>query len=126
MADLTDNPRECWEVATEIVAGSLRLGSMLAGGACSKDATALARRLSENNAFLGIQTIRLWPGDAPQAKGKACEDIPTLTIFEPRRAARTARRWCSARAGPTSGWPAIWRGARWPTGSRRGAFGPLC
>ena len=36
-----------------------------------------------NNAFLGIQTIRLWPGDAPEAKGKACEDTPTLTIFEP-------------------------------------------
>src|SRR5271157_1105983 len=36
-----------------------------------------------NNTFLGIQTIRLWPGDAPEAKGKACEDIPTLTIFEP-------------------------------------------
>ena len=36
-----------------------------------------------NNAFLGIQTIRLWPGDAPEAKGKACEDIPTLTVFEP-------------------------------------------
>jgi acetyl esterase/lipase len=36
-----------------------------------------------NNDFLGIQTIRLWPGDAPQAKGAACEDIPTLTIFEP-------------------------------------------
>jgi len=39
----------------------------------------------ENNAFLGIQTIRLWPGDAPEAKGKACEDIPTLTIFDPQR-----------------------------------------
>ena len=38
----------------------------------------------ENNAFLGIQTIRLWPSDAPQAKGKACEDTPTLTIFEPQ------------------------------------------
>jgi acetyl esterase/lipase len=37
----------------------------------------------ENNNFLGIQTIRLWPGDAPQAKGNACEDTPTLTIFEP-------------------------------------------
>src|ERR1039457_7652003 len=36
-----------------------------------------------NNEFLGIQTIRLWPGDAPEAKGKACEDTPTLTIFEP-------------------------------------------
>ncbi len=39
----------------------------------------------ENNAFLGIQTIRLWPGAAPQAKGNACEDIPTLTIFEPQQ-----------------------------------------
>jgi acetyl esterase/lipase len=33
---------------------------------------------------LGIETIRLWPGDAPQARGKACEDTPTLTIFEPQ------------------------------------------
>lgn len=41
--------------------------------------------VGENNAFLGIQTVRLWPGDAPQAKGKACEDTPTLTIFEPQR-----------------------------------------
>ena len=38
-----------------------------------------------NNDFLGIQTIRLWPGDAPEAKGNACEDTPTLTIFSPRR-----------------------------------------
>ena len=38
----------------------------------------------ENNAFLGIQTIRLWSGDAPQAKGSACEDIPTLTILDPQ------------------------------------------
>ena len=38
----------------------------------------------ENNAFLGIQTIRLWPGEAPRAKGTACEDIPTLTIFDPQ------------------------------------------
>ena len=38
-----------------------------------------------NNDYLGIQTIRLWPGDAPQARGKACEDTPTLTIFEPHR-----------------------------------------
>ena len=39
----------------------------------------------QDNAFLGIQTIRLWPGDAPQAKGNACEDIPTLTIFAPQQ-----------------------------------------
>lgn len=39
----------------------------------------------EDNAFLGVQTIRLWPGDAPEAKGKACEDVPTLTIFAPQQ-----------------------------------------
>ena len=55
--------------------------------ACS---AALAQKLpcataNNDNAFLGIQTIRLWPGDAPEAKGKACEDTPTLTIFEPQR-----------------------------------------
>lgn len=38
----------------------------------------------QDNAFLGIQTIRLWPGNAPQSKGQACEDTPTLTIFEPQ------------------------------------------
>ncbi|HET7104779.1 MAG TPA: alpha/beta hydrolase [Terracidiphilus sp.] len=38
----------------------------------------------ENNAFLGIQTVRLWPGKAPEAHGTACEDTPTLTIFSPR------------------------------------------
>lgn len=38
----------------------------------------------QDNAFLGIQTIRLWPGEAPQAHGTACEDTPTLTILAPR------------------------------------------
>lgn len=38
----------------------------------------------EDNAFLGIRTVRLWPGDAPQSKGTACEDIPTLTILDPQ------------------------------------------
>lgn len=37
-----------------------------------------------DNAFLNIQTIRLWPGEAPQAKGTTCDDIPTLTILSPR------------------------------------------
>ena len=37
-----------------------------------------------DNAFLGIKTIRLWEGDAPEAKGKACEDTPALTILSPR------------------------------------------
>jgi acetyl esterase/lipase len=37
-----------------------------------------------DNAFLNIQTIRLWANDAPEAKGKSCDDIPTLTILAPR------------------------------------------
>jgi acetyl esterase/lipase len=32
-----------------------------------------------DNAFLGIKTVRIWPGDAPMSKGSACDDIPTLT-----------------------------------------------
>jgi acetyl esterase/lipase len=38
-----------------------------------------------NNDFLGIQTIRLWPGPAPEAKGTTCFDIPAITIFSPRQ-----------------------------------------
>jgi acetyl esterase/lipase len=52
-----------------------------AGFAQAKEPCATA---GENNAWLGIETIRLWPGDAPQAKGSACEDIPTLTIVRPQ------------------------------------------
>ena len=68
-----------------------------------------------NNDFLGIQTIRLWPGDAPEAKGKACEDTPTLTIFSPRR-------------GSANGSAVVifWRAGKWPTGSRQGASAPSC
>lgn len=38
----------------------------------------------QDNAFLGIQTIQLWPGAAPQARGTECEDVPTMTIFAPQ------------------------------------------
>jgi acetyl esterase/lipase len=38
-----------------------------------------------DNPFLGIQTIRLWPGAAPGAKGATCDDIPALTLLEPRQ-----------------------------------------
>jgi acetyl esterase/lipase len=39
---------------------------------------------TSTNAFLGISTIRLWPGDAPEAKGVGCEDIPTLSVLRPQ------------------------------------------
>lgn len=47
--------------------------------------TASCSTTGTDNAFLGIQTIRLWPGTPPEAKGTACQDIPTLTIFAPRK-----------------------------------------
>ena len=68
-------PRDCW----------LLLGCWRVGGAGAEAALRDGRR---GQRFLGIQTIRLWPGDAPEAKGKACEDIPTLTILEPQQGPR--------------------------------------
>lgn len=52
----------------------------------SVDAQMVARcaTAGTDNAFLGIKTIRLWEGDAPQAKGKECDDIPTLTEIDPQ------------------------------------------
>ncbi len=44
-----------------------------------------------DNSFLGIQTVRLWPGTPPEAKpdakGDTCNDIPALTVFGPRQGA---------------------------------------
>ncbi|MGD0788861.1 MAG: hypothetical protein ABR898_12805, partial [Terracidiphilus sp.] len=61
-----------------------RIAAMLAIGLLACSAARAQKEpcatVGNNNDFLGIQTVRLWPGDAPQAKGKACEDIPTLTI----------------------------------------------
>jgi acetyl esterase/lipase len=58
-----------------LMAGSI-LKSQTVSTSCSAAGT--------DNAFLGIQTIRLWPGDAPEAKGTTCDDVPTLTVFTPR------------------------------------------
>lgn len=38
----------------------------------------------QDNAFLSIKTYNLWPGKAPEAHGDACEDIPTITEFDPQ------------------------------------------
>ena len=56
---------------------------LLAGSAANAQLTTCATA-GNDNAFLNIQTIRLWAGDAPQAKGTTCDDIPTLTILGPR------------------------------------------
>jgi acetyl esterase/lipase len=61
------------------------LAAVLLAGAAAQAQKQPCATPGSNNDFLGIQTIRLWPGDAPEAKGKACEDTPTLTVFEPQR-----------------------------------------
>jgi acetyl esterase/lipase len=65
-----------------VLLGAVLLASLAARGVAQgkRDICAAAT----NDVFLGIQTIRLWQGDAPEAKGKACEDTPTLTVFSPR------------------------------------------
>lgn len=60
----------------------LAAGVLAAAGAQAQ--TPSCTTAGTNDAFLGIQTINLWPGQPPQAKGNGCEDIPTLTIFAPR------------------------------------------
>jgi len=59
----------------------IAIGLLAAGAALAEKAPCPVA--GTNNAWLGIQTVKLWPGDAPEAKGNACEDTPTLTIFEP-------------------------------------------
>jgi acetyl esterase/lipase len=61
---------------------TLLAGALLAGAAQAQ--TVSCATVGTDNTFLGIQTIRLWPGTAPEAKGATCNDIPALTIFEPR------------------------------------------
>ena len=60
-----------------VFAAGLLLSAM---GSAQKNPCAVA---GNNNAYLGIETVRLWPGDAPMATGKQCTDIPTLTVFAP-------------------------------------------
>ena len=62
---------------------ALLLAGLLLAGASSAQTPSCAIP-GTDNAFLGIQTIRLWPGTAPEARGATCNDIPALTIFEPR------------------------------------------
>ncbi|HEY3707225.1 MAG TPA: alpha/beta hydrolase [Terracidiphilus sp.] len=64
-----------------IAVGAMLMGLCVGAGAQPKEACATA---GENNAWLGIETIRLWQGNAPQAKGSECVDIPTLTIVRPQ------------------------------------------
>ena len=64
-----------------ILAALLAAAVSIASYAEPKDPCQLPGQASE---FFGFHTLRLWPGEAPQAKGKACEDVPTLTVFDPQ------------------------------------------
>ena len=78
-----------------------------------------------DNAFLNIQTIRLWPDDAPEAKGKTCDDIPALTIFRPRAGKANGSAVIVLPGGAYRGsGRAISKAAKWPTGSPRADFAP--
>lgn len=62
-------------------------GFALVASAQTNPALAQATSCSETSAgdaYLGISTIRLWPGDAPEAKGAGCDDIPTLSVMQPQ------------------------------------------
>jgi acetyl esterase/lipase len=63
---------------------ALLIAMGLVAGAAAQAQKQPCTMAGENNAFLGIQTIRLWQGKAPDAHGTACEDTPTLTVFEPQ------------------------------------------
>jgi acetyl esterase/lipase len=58
--------------------------SGLASAQTTPEAAAGCPEANAANSFLGISTIRLWPGDAPEAKGNGCDDIPTLSILRPQ------------------------------------------
>ena len=51
--------------------------------AASAPATGCADAAASDS-FLGVSTIRLWPGDAPGATGTSCDDIPTLSVMRPQ------------------------------------------
>ena len=78
---LYNSPRNDRRRAMKRLLVMAALCGMVAAAQAQKDPCAMP---GENSAFLGIATIRLWPGEAPQAKGTACEDTPTLTIFDPQ------------------------------------------
>jgi acetyl esterase/lipase len=64
---------------TSVIAGA-QPNAKPVGGASSSGCSEVAA----SNTFLGISTIRLWPGDAPEAKGTTCDDTPTLSVMRPQ------------------------------------------
>jgi len=62
----------------------LALAASVHAAHAQTDPKTLCTETTATNAYLGITTIRLWPGDAPEAKGAACDDIPTLSVLQPQ------------------------------------------
>ena len=59
-----------------LTAASAPLSAIAQGAPCAET--------DLNIPFMGISTMRLWPNDAPEAKGNGCLDIPTLTMLRPQ------------------------------------------
>ncbi|MGH7996861.1 MAG: alpha/beta hydrolase [Opitutaceae bacterium] len=62
-------------------------GCAALGGAClsmaAQTTPTMAARSAPLDPAMGIATVRLWNGPAPDAKGDGPADIPTLTVFRP-------------------------------------------
>jgi len=65
-----------------LLVASLSLIAGIAARAQTEPAATCSETSASDN-FLGIATIRLWPGNAPEAKGTGCDDIPTLSVLRP-------------------------------------------
>ncbi|WP_263356904.1 alpha/beta hydrolase [Acidicapsa ligni] len=70
-------------VAFAVALAVVALSTVYAGAQASA-ASVPCTETNSSNAYLGITTVRLWPGDAPEAKGVGCEDIPTLSVLRPQ------------------------------------------
>ena len=57
---------------------------LLIAGLSAPQMRAACPELETHSDYLGISTVRLWAGNAPQAKGDSCGDIPFLTVFKPQ------------------------------------------
>jgi acetyl esterase/lipase len=76
-------------ILSSLTTALIALAAFTAGAQPNSDAASAVPpagcpEVAASNAFLGISTIRLWSGDAPEAKGSACDDIPTLSVLRPQ------------------------------------------
>ncbi len=81
-APLEGRPRSC--VRDLIQISSRALVITLFAGLCLRAQTPPSSAAPTLDPALDLTTVRLWNGEAPEAKGTAPIDTPTLTIFPPQ------------------------------------------